>query len=123
MPPCVDLVKTELSHVNGKNMHVRSTRCLYNALYGIGLDDDTILAELLLNENNLLGALHDEVPAGIERTFRHAGQVRVRTIGQDAFTAPQHDGEAPDSGIPLHNVLSAGVHYRDHDRRTVRDVA
>ncbi len=36
---------------------------------GVNVDDDAIFGELLLNENDLLDALHDEVAAGVQRTL------------------------------------------------------
>jgi hypothetical protein len=42
-----------------------------NALDGIRLDNDAILAQLLLDKDNLFRAFDDKVPTRVERTFAH----------------------------------------------------
>lgn len=64
---------------------------LHEPLSWIGLDDDTILAELLLHENNLFRPLHDEVPSRVERTFGHSSELLIRLVEEVAFVAPEHD--------------------------------
>lgn len=103
---------------------LRGARRLDDALGRIRFDDDTVLAELLLDEDNLFRAFDNKVAAGVERTFRHAGELCLGTPGEDALVAAQHDGQTTDVhvGSP-HDVLPASVLNRDEDRRAVGDVA
>ena len=51
----------------------------------VPVDNHTILRQLLLNEDNFLGALDHKVSAGIERTFVGLRQLRRRLACQLAF--------------------------------------
>ena len=55
----------------------RGTGRLNDALHGIILDDNSILAELLLDKNDLLCSFHNKVASRIQRTFSHPGQLSL----------------------------------------------
>jgi hypothetical protein len=104
--------------------HVRSTRRLHDALDGVRLDDDAVLAELLLHEDDLLRALDDEVPAGVERALVHARERGLRAAREHALVAPEHERQPADVDVlALDDLLAARVLDRDEDRRGVRRVA
>jgi hypothetical protein len=56
---------------------IRGTGSLDHALNGIGLHDDAILAQLLLNKDDLFRAFDDEIPTRVERAFAHMRQLSV----------------------------------------------
>ena len=96
---------------------------MYDILHRVNLDNDAILAQLLLDEYDLLSAFDHKIPARVERTFRHAGQLSFCPSRQNAFVTLQHDGKAsnihvgsPDDGF------ASGVLDSDENGRTVRDV-
>ena len=105
------------------NRYVRCTRSLDYPFDGVRLNNDTILAELLLHENDLLRPLHHKVAARVERTLRHACQLRLRPSRKHALVAPQHDRQAPYGLPPLHDRAPARVLEGDRDRRAVGNVA
>lgn len=81
-------------HVRAGSNAVRSTRSLNHALNGIGLNDDAILAQLLLNEDDLFRAFDDEVPTRVERAFAHMSQLSFGVTCKDTLVAPKHDRKA-----------------------------
>ena len=90
----------------------------------IRFDDNSVLAQLLLDENDLFRAFDDKVTTGVQRTLGHTGKLCLRTPGQDALVTTQHDGQTTDVDIwPPHDVLATGILDRDEDRRTVGYVA
>ena len=89
----------------------------------VGLHNDTVLAELLLDEDDLLGALDDEIAAGIEGAFDHAREFCIGAPSEDTLIATEHDGEAANGGIALYNVLAACVVDGGEDGSAVSDVA
>ena len=64
---------------------------LYETLLRIGLDNDTILAELLLHENDLFRSFDDEISSRIERTFGHSSELLIRLAVEMTLVASQHD--------------------------------
>lgn len=108
----------------GAGGDVRSAGGLYGALERVGLDDDPVLAELLLDEDDLFGALDDKVAAGIEGTLVHASELGVGLAGEDALAAAKHDGETADVDVwTTDDGLGAGVLDGDEDGGAVGDVA
>ena len=81
----------------------------------IGLDNDTVFAQLFLNQYHLLSPLHHEVPTRIKRALDHAGKLCFISTRQNTFTTPQHDGETANIDISLDNALSSSVLDGDHD--------
>jgi hypothetical protein len=66
---------------------------LDNTLDRIGLHNDTILAQLLLNKDNLFRAFNDKIPTRVERAFAHMSQLSLGTTCEDTLVAPEHDGK------------------------------
>ena len=66
----------------------RGAGSLDDTLDGISFDDDSVLAQLLLDKDDLFRAFHDKVTAGIERTFGHACELCLGTPGQYALVTP-----------------------------------
>ena len=90
----------------------------------VHVHQDTVLRELLLHEQDLLGASDDEVAAGVVETLLHARELRGRLVAQDAFGGVQHDGELTDAESALHHDLIAeGVFDIDEDGRRVGETA
>ena len=103
--------------------HARGTRRLDDTLDRVRLDNDAVLAKLLLDEDDLLRALDHEIPAGIERTLVLYREFPLILICQPALIAPQHDRDAPDADArSLHNLLAARILYRDKDLGRVRRI-
>lgn len=69
-----------------------SNGSLYNALHH--LDNNSILAQLFLNENNLFLTTNDKVTTWIDRTLVEQAHFVVGTPSQNAFATPQHDWHA-----------------------------
>lgn len=68
---------------------------------------------LLLGYNDLLGAVDDEVPPGVEGALVELCQVPVTKRVEGAVARPQHDGNLADVGLLvlcLHRVLSVFYH-------------
>ena len=102
----------------------RGTRCLDDPFRGVNLHDDTILAQLLLDEDYLLRALDNEVSSRVQRTFRHARELGIRAPGEHALVAPQHDGQSPDVHVGAANHSPpTSVLNGDEYGRAVRRVA
>lgn len=102
----------------------RGAGSLDDALDGIRFDDDSVLAQLLLDKDNFFRAFHDKVTAGVERTFGHARQLCLGTPSQDALVATQHDGQTTNVHVwSPHDVLAAGILNRDEDWCAVGNVA
>jgi len=96
---------------------------LNNPLDGVCLDNDAILAELLLHQDNLLRPFHNKVSSRIQRAFNHARQLGLGTSVQDTFVASQHDWKTTDVNIALDDVAASRVLDGDNDWRAVRYVA
>lgn len=93
---------------------------MYDLLDGVDFDDDTVLAELFLNENDLFGPFDDEITTGVKGTLCHPGQLGLVSTGEDALVAAQHDRDTADVDIwSLDDLLSAGVLDGDVDRCAV----
>lgn len=92
-----------------------------DALDGICLDDNSVLAQLFLDEDNLFCAFDDEITTWIQWTFGHACKLRLGTPRQDALVTTQHDGQTTDVHVlSPHDILSAGILNRDEDGGAVR---
>lgn len=85
----------------GRALHLASHRTV-----SIELNQHTVLRELLLNENDLLGAPGDEIAAGIERAFVHFGQLHLVLAIEIAFAAAQHDRYAADDQVVADDTLA-----------------
>jgi hypothetical protein len=66
---------------------------LNHTLYGISLHDDAILAQLLLNKDDLFRAFDDEIPTRIEWAFAHMSELSLGPTCKDTLVAPEHDGK------------------------------
>ena len=80
---------------------------LDNLLLWVHLDNDSVLAQLLLHEDDLFGAVDDEVTTGVQRTFIQDTHLRGRLVGQHALGAAQHDRHPADGDALLEDSLSA----------------
>ena len=97
---------------------------------GVDVDDDAVLAELLLDQDDLLRALDDEVPARVQRALAEPRELVLGFSRQDAPGAPEHERDAPDGDAadarlarPRDDLLPSGVLDVDGDGRGVRHVA
>jgi hypothetical protein len=96
---------------------------MYDTLAGVGFNNDSILTQLLLNKNDLLGTFDDKVAARIQWTFRHTCQLSVRFPRQHALATPQHDRKTTDDNLFADKILSSGVLDGNCYWRTVCDIA
>jgi hypothetical protein len=102
----------------------RGDRCRNRTFCGVCLDDDPVLAQLLLDQYNLLGALNHKIPARIEWALVHPRQLLLRLTRQHTLVAPQHARYPADRHIrPLDEVFAARVLDRNVDRGAVRSVS
>ena len=67
----------------------------------IRFDNDTILAELLLDQDDLFCAVDDKVTAWIEWAFVEQVHFVGFLVRQDTFGTPQHDRHATDGYTAL----------------------
>eukprot|EP00955_Chlamydomonas_euryale_P055687 356186-Chlamydomonas_euryale.AAC.2 len=63
---------------------------------GVEVDDDAVLRQLLLDQDDLLGATDDKVAARVERALAQPCQLRLRLLVQHA-PADRHAKGAPES--------------------------
>ena len=56
--------------------------------FSVGLDDDTVLGQLLLDQDDLFDALHHKVAARVDRALAHAHNLLVRLASQDTVRRP-----------------------------------
>jgi hypothetical protein len=78
------------------NSDSRGDRCHCCALARVRLDDDSVLAHLLLHQDDLFRALDHKVSSRVKGTFtqlRHPIQILSR---QDTSIAPEHNGYPAD---------------------------
>ena len=69
-----------------------------------------VLAHLLLYEDDLLGAPHHKVTAGVVRTLVEAGQLRLGLAMEDTVGGPQHHRHPTDGkSVPDDSLLASGV--------------
>lgn len=102
----------------------RSAGRLDNTLDVIRFNDNPVLAQLLLDEDDLFRTLDDKVTTRIEGALGHTGELCLGTPGQDAFVTSQHDGQTTNVHVwSPHDVLSAGILNRDENRCTICYVA
>ena len=78
---------------------IRSTGSLNHTLDGISLNNDAILAQLLLNKDDLFRALDHEIPTRIERTFAHMSQLGLGATCEDTLVASKHDRKTSDVNV------------------------
>lgn len=96
---------------------------MYDTFRRIDLDNDAVLAQLLLHEDDFLRAFDNEVSSRIERALCHSRQLRLGPASEHALVAPEHDGETADVHVRAPNdILAARVLDRDEDRGAVRGV-
>lgn len=60
----------------------------------VGLNNDTVLAQLFLNKDDLFRAFDDEIPTRVKRAFAHLSQLGFGATCEHAFVAPEHDGKS-----------------------------
>lgn len=102
----------------------RGTRRLNNAFESVGLNDNTILAELLLDNDHLFCTFHHEISTWIQGTFNHPCQLCLVLPRQYTFVAPKHDRQPAYVDIwSPNNAFTSSVLYRDVNRRAIRDVS
>ena len=90
---------------------------------GVELYDDAVLAELLLDEDDLLHSLHDEVAARVVGALLHHGQLPCSLALQHAVARAQHDGHAADDHrVAPHQSPPLGVLHVHQDGRGVGHV-
>src|SRR5689334_6769343 len=77
----------------------------YTVLF-IGFDNDTVLAELFLNEDDLLRSANDEITAWIQGALVHDFHFSIIGPIKVAFVTSQHDGHAGDLDIAPDDLLS-----------------
>ena len=110
--------------VKGELEDVRSTRCLDHALHRVGLNNDTVLAQLFLNKDDLFRAFDDEIPTRVERAFAHLSQLGFGATCKYAFVAPEHDGKTPYVHIrPSDDILPSRILNGDENGSTVRRIS
>ena len=80
-----------LALVRGRR-HARAHRAL-----GVELEDDAVLAQLLLDQAHLFHALDDKVAARVVRALLHRLQLRLARVAQVAPVRPKHHRDAPDA--------------------------
>lgn len=104
--------------------NVRGDGCLNESLLRVCLDDDSVLGELLLNENDLLRPLDDKVPSRVERALGHGRELGLTLPRKDALVAPEHDRQSSNLD-PLADdlLLPASVFDVDVDGRRVAQIA
>ena len=74
----------------GERTDPRGHRDRRNTLRTIRLDQDSILAQLLPNQNDLLRAFDDEITPWIEWPLGHASKLHLRITTEHAHVAPEH---------------------------------
>jgi len=74
----------------GERTDSRGHRDRRNTLRAIRLDQDSILAQLLLNQNDLLRAVDDEITPWIEWALGHGSKLHLRITTEHALVAPEH---------------------------------
>lgn len=101
-------------------MNLPSHGGLDDLLLWICLDDDTVLAQLFLDQNNLLCPIDDEVAAGIQGTLVQNSHLCRRLIGQYTLGTAKHDRHATNSHTTSENPLSPSQVLKiDKNRRSV----
>lgn len=97
---------------------------MYDTLYRVSFDDYTILAQLLLNQNNLLRAFDHKITTRIKRTLRHSSELRFIPASEDTFVAPQHNRQSSNVDVgSAHDVFSSSVLNSDENGSAVSDIA
>lgn len=76
-------------------------------MLGVELHNDPVFAQLLLNEQDLLGPIDDKVAAGVQWTFIHHIHISGCGVCEDAIGAPQHDRESPNDHPLPHDPVFA----------------
>lgn len=71
--------------------NARGDGSLNETLFRFRLDDDSILRQLLLDEDDLFRALDDKVPARVERALVHRRELGLVLPRQDTLVTPEHD--------------------------------
>ena len=95
----------------------------------VDVDDDAVLGELLLDEDDLLGALDDKVAARVEGALPEAREALLRLPLEGASVAAEHDRHVADLegslavlALAHDDLLPAGVLDVDGDGGRVGDV-
>jgi len=74
----------------GERTDSRGHRDGRNTLRTIRLDQDSTLAQLLLNQNDLLRAFDDEITPWIEWPLGNGSRLHLRITTEHALVAPEH---------------------------------
>ena len=92
--------------------------------------DYPVLAELLLDQDHLLGPLDHEVSARVERALSEPRELLLRFPRQDAAAGPKHEGYPPDGHPPdavlagvRDDLLTPRVFHVHRDRRRVGHIS
>lgn len=73
----------------------------------VDVQQQTVLRHLLLHQQHLLRAAHDEVTARVVEALLHLGQLCRCLVAQNALGGVEHDGELPDAQVAFHHDLVA----------------
>jgi hypothetical protein len=97
-------------------------RCLDDSLELF--DDDTVFAQLLLDEDDLLRASYNEVSSRVDGALVQQAHVRFGPAIQHTFATSQHHGHSTDHDIASHG-LSGGfwVNVVDVNWRSISHVS
>ena len=105
-------------------MHIRCHGSLDYSMFGTFLDDDSVFADLLLDQNYLLGSSDHKVTAGIQWTFLKPPHIIFGFFREDAPGTSQHYGKPPnDYTFPPNLPYAAPVSQVDKDWCRVRRIA
>ena len=77
-----------------RRCHTRLYR--HSCTSSIHFDDNSILAELFLNQNDLFRASDNKVSSWVKRAFCHLGLLCLSLSSQIALVTPQHNGDLAD---------------------------
>lgn len=93
---------------------------LYYLLLRLGFDDDSVFAQLFLDKDDFLGAIDDEVPAGVDRALVEIFHLLLGLVRKHTFGAPEHDGKSADGdATPPNDLFSANIVEINQNRRGI----
>lgn len=87
-------------------MHLPGNRGLDNFLLGVGFNDNSVLAQLLLHKNHLLRSIDNEVTAGIQRAFVENAHLSRGLVRQHTLRTAEHDRHSSDGNASSDNPLA-----------------
>lgn len=97
---------------------------MYDSFGRISLDNDTIFAQLLLHQNDLLRPFYNKISSRVKWTLGHPGQLSFIFPSQDTLAASEHDRQSPDINIRSpDDAFPSSILDCDMNRRAVRDIS